>query len=113
MEERRALRDLHARADLGGHDPGEVDDLERVLEDVLAVAGAKTETAEDLHEILAAIAPVRLEDRLLARLHDRVLDLRLRRVVRVLDPGGVDPAVLDQLGGGELGDLAAAYLEGT
>ena len=68
VQERRALRGLHARAELGGHDPGQVHDLERVLEDVLPVARAEAEAAEDLHELLVELAAVGLEDRLLAGL---------------------------------------------
>ena len=71
VEQRRALRRLHAGAELGGHDPRQVDDLERVLEDVLPVARAVAEPAEDLDELLVELAAVRLEDRLLPGLADR------------------------------------------
>jgi len=37
------------------------------------------------------------EHRLLTHLGDVVLDLRARLVVRLLDPGRVDPAILEQL----------------
>ena len=83
--------------ELGGHDPAEVDDLERVLEDVLAVARAVAEPPEDLDELLVELAAVRLEHRLLAGLQDVLLELRLRLVVHLLDPRRVDAAVLDQL----------------
>ena len=97
VQERGALRGLHARAELGRHDPGEVHDLERVLEDVLAVARPVAQPAEDLDELLVELAAVRLEDRLLARLADVILELRLREVVHLLDPRRVDAPVLDQL----------------
>src|SRR5207244_3041402 len=83
----------------------EVDDLERVLEDVLSVARAVLEPAEDLDELLGKLAAVRLEDRLLARLADQLVELGFRLVVRLLDPRRVDPAVLDQLLQRQLGDL--------
>ena len=52
------------------------------------------------------LAAVGLEDRLLAGLADRVLDLRLGLVVHLLDPRRVDAPVLDQLREGQLRHLA-------
>src|SRR3954469_16569565 len=111
VQQRGALRRLHARLQLGGHDPDEVDDLERVLQDVLAVARAELEPAEDAHDLLRELTAVGLEDRLGAGLRDLLLDLRLRLVVRLLDPGRVDAPVLDQLYEGEARDLAADAVE--
>ena len=88
-----------------------MDDLERVLEDVLPVARAVVEPAEDLHELLVELAAVRLEHGLLADLANVVVDLRLRLVVHLLDPSGMDAAVLDQLQKRQLGDLAADPVE--
>ena len=112
VEHCRTLRRLHARLQLRRHDSGEVHDLERVLEDVLAIARAEAEPAEDLHELLGEGAAVRLEDRLLARLAHDLLDLRLRLVVRLLDPRRVDPAVFEELRDGQAGDLTAKPVEG-
>ena len=111
VEERRPLRRLHARLELRGHDPAQVDDLERVLEDVLPVARAVAESAEDLHELLVELAAVRLEDGLLAGLADVLLELGLRLVVHLLDPGRVDPAVLDELVERHARDLAPQRVE--
>src|SRR3989442_11283117 len=105
------LRHLHASADLRRHDARKVDDLERVLEDVLAVAGAIAEPPEDLDELLVELSAVGLEDALLSGLHDRVLDLRLRCVVGVLDAGRMYPSVLDQLRERESRDLAPDAVE--
>ena len=57
------------------------------------------------------LAAVRLEDRLLARLVDLLVELGLRVVVHLLDPRRVDAAVLDQLLERELRDLAADAVE--
>ena len=111
MEKRGTLRRLHARFELRGHDPREVDDLERVFEDVLPVARAVLEAAEDLGQVLVHLAAVGLEDRLLAGSHDVFLELRLRLVVHLLDPRRMDPAVLDELGERDAGDLAADPVE--
>ena len=58
------------------------------------------------------VAAVRLEHRLLARQPDVLLELRLRRVVHLLDPGRVDPPVLDQLLERHLRELAPQPVEG-
>ena len=111
VQHRGALRRLHARAELGRHDPGEVHDLERVPEHVLPVARAEAQPAEDLHELLVERAAVRLEHRLLAGLADDLLELGLRLVVRLLDPRRMDAPVLDQLREREARDLAAEPVE--
>src|SRR5207244_11569486 len=94
-----------------GQDPGRWEDLERVLGRVLAVARPVAQAAEDLPQLLVEVAAVRLEDRLFPGLPDELLDLRLRLVVRLLDPRRMDPAVLDQLREGHLRDLAAKAVE--
>ena len=111
VEQRGALRRLHAGLELGGHDPAEVDDLEGVLEDVLPVARAVAEPAEHPHELLVELAAVRLEHRLLARLQDVLLELRFRLVVHLLDPRGMDATVLDELVERHAGGLAAKRVE--
>src|SRR5436305_1254514 len=70
-----------------------------------------SQPAEDLHELLVEVAAVRLEDRLLARLADVVLELRLRLVVHLLDAGRVDAPVLDQLHERQLRRLTADAVE--
>ena len=112
VQERSALRGLHRRLDLGGHDARELHDLERVLEHVLAVARPVAQPAEDLHELLAELAAVRLEDRLLAGLPDVLVELGLRQVVHLLDPGRVDAPVLDQLQQRHARDLSPDAVEG-
>ena len=111
VEQRGALGRLHPGSELGGHEPAEVHDLERVLQDVLAVARPVPEPAEDLDELLVQLAAVRLEDRLLAGLPDVLVELRLRLVVHLLDPGRVDTAVLDELVEREARDLAPERVE--
>jgi hypothetical protein len=57
------------------------------------------------------LAAVRLEHGLLARLMDVVLELRLRLVVHLLDPGRMDAAVLDELRQRKAGGLAPQSVE--
>ena len=111
VQDRGALRRLHVRVELGRHQPDQVDDLERVLEHVLPVARPVVETAEQLDDLLVELAAVGLEDRLLARLDDVLLDLGLGLVVHLLDAGRLDAAVLDELEQRDLRDLAADRVE--
>ena len=98
-------------AELGGHDPGEMHDLERVLEHVLSVARPEAQPPEDRDELLAELAAVRLEDGLGACLVDLLVELGLREVVHLLDACRVDPAVLHQLLERELRDLPPDAVE--
>ena len=88
-----------------------MDDLERVLEDVLPVARPVAQPSEHAHELLVELATVRLEHGLLAGLHDVLLELGLCLVVHLLDPRGMDPAVLDELLEREPCDLAPQRIE--
>jgi hypothetical protein len=97
VEQCGTLRRLHAGLELRCHDPSEVHDLERVLQDVLPVARAVPQPPEDLHELLVELAAVRLEHGLLAGLAHMLFQLRLRVVVHLLDPRGMDAPVLDEL----------------
>ena len=111
VKEGGAPRRLDRGAELGGHDAREVDDLERVLEDVLPVARAVAEPSEDLHELLVELAAVRLEDGLLSGEPDVIFELGLREVVHLLDAGRMDAPVLDQLLERQACDLAPEPVE--
>src|SRR5713101_5829987 len=88
-----------------------MDDLERVLEDVLSVTGAIAQPSEDLDQLLVELSAVGLENALFAGLHDGVLDHRFRGVVGVLDARRVNPSILDQLRERESRDLATDAVE--
>jgi hypothetical protein len=85
--------------------------LERVLEDVLSIARAVAEPAQDLRELFVHLTAVRLEDGLLPRLLDVLFDLGLGAVVHLLDTGRMDASVLDELCERELRDLPADTVE--
>ena len=82
-----------------------------MLKDVLAVARPELEPAEDLHELLVELAAMSLEDGLFARLADEVVYLRLRLVVGLLDPRGVNAAVLEELLQRQLRNLSSHPVE--
>src|SRR3954452_20464555 len=111
VEEGSAARGLDRGSELRRHDAGEVDNLERVLEDVLAIARAVAESSEDLDELLVELAAVRLEHRLLAGEPDVILELGLREVVHLLDASRMNAPVLDQLLEGEARYLPAEAVE--
>ena len=95
VQQAGALGDLDVGAELGGHDAGEVGDLDGVVQDVLAVARAELEAAEDLDELGRHAVDVGVEAGLLAGLFDRGLDLGLGLVVHLLDARRVDAPVGD------------------
>ena len=62
------LASVDVGAQLGGHDAGQMRDLDGVLEHVLAVAGAVLQPAEQLDELGVQAVDAGLEGRLLAGL---------------------------------------------
>src|SRR3954447_14235703 len=111
VQQRRPAGGPRRRAELVGHHRGEVGALDRVREDVLAVARAVLQAAEDPDQLGVQALDVRIERGLLARLDDVALQLGLRLVVGLLDSCRVDAAVGQQLLQGHAGDLAADAVE--
>ena len=97
---------LGARAELVGHHRGQLGDLDRVGEHVLAVAGAEAQPAEQLDQLGVHALHAGVEHALLTELDDVAVHLGLGLVVGLLDPGRMDAAVLQQLLEREPGDLA-------
>ena len=85
--------------------------LDRVLEHVLAVAGAVPEPAEQLDDLRRQPGNAGLVGGRLAGLADDQLDLRACLGDDLLDAAGMDAAVLDELGQREPRDLAADRVE--
>ncbi len=86
---------------------GQLGDLDRVGEHVLAVAGAKAQPAEQFDQLGVHALHPGVEHALLTELDDAVVQLGLGLVVGLLDPRGMDPAVLQQLLQGEPRHLTA------
>ena len=112
VQKARALGERDIRAQLGGHDARQVADLDGVPKHVLAVGGAVAHAAQQLHQLRMDAVQIRLEDGLLAGLADLVVHLALGLLHHLLDAGGVDAAVHDQLLQGDAGHLAANRIEG-
>jgi len=89
----------------------QVADLDGVLEHVLSVAGAVLHAAQELDELRMDRVQVGFKHRLLAGLADLVLHLAAGLLHDLLDAGGVDAAVGDELLQRHPGDLAAHRVE--
>ena len=111
VQQRGAGGAARVGAQLGGQHRREPRALDRVVQHVLAVARAELEPAQQLHELRVERADVGLEHRLLPHLDHVLVDLGLRLVEGLLDPGRMDAAVLEQLLEREPRDLAADAVE--
>ena len=111
VQERGAARRLGRGAELVGHHRGQMGALDRVREDVLPVGRAVLQPAEHRDQVGVERLDVRVEARLLAALGDVRLQLGLRLVVGLLDPRGMDAAVLQQLLERHARDLAPHAVE--
>ena len=97
--------------DLGRDDRRQAARLDDVVEDVLAVAGAVLEPAEELDDLGRQAGHAGVVGGLLAGLAHHQVDLGAGLGHDLLDPAGMDPAVGDELGERQPGDLAADRVE--
>src|SRR5919201_1284188 len=104
-----AKRDVGA--DLGGHHAAEEGDLLAVGEDVLTIAGAKGEDAEQPDQLRVESRDPGLEHCLLTFFADSSLDVASRLGHHLLDAGRVNPAVDEQMVEGDPGDFPANRVE--
>ena len=111
VEQAAHLGDLDVGPDLGRDDRREAARLDDVVEHVLAVARAVLEPAEELDDLRRQAGHAGVVGGLLARLADHEVDLGAGLGDDLLDPSGVDPAVADELGDRQPGDLAADRVE--
>ena len=85
------------QAQLGGHDSAERGNLYGVREDVLAEGGAVLEGTEGLNDLWVEIMNARVESRLLTGLANALVDQVLGLLVELLDAGGVNATVSDEV----------------
>ena len=111
VQQAGAPRGLHRQAQLGRHGAGQEADLDRVLQQVLRVARAELELADQAHQLGVQPRQAQIEGRLLARLLALLLDLRGGLLDHLLDARRVDAPVGDEAGERQPRDLAPHRVE--
>ena len=107
VQEACTLCGVYINAQLCGNKAGNVRDLDRVLQDVLTVAGAVFHAAEQLYDLGIYAVDVRFEHRALAFGLDSRVYFLLRLCDHFLNAGRVDSAVGNELFKRETRHLAA------
>ena len=97
----------HVGADLSGQQSSHMGYFDGVIEHVLTVAGAVTHPAQQLDQLRMQAVDVGLKDGPLALGLDDGVYLALGLLHHLLDAGGMNAAVQNQLLQGKPGDLAA------
>ena len=111
MEQAGALGLGHVHADLGGQQARQLGHLDGVVEHVLAKAGAVVLAAQQLHQLGVEAMDVGLKHGPLALGADDSVHLPLGLLHHLLNAGGVDAPVQDELFQGQPGDLPAHRVE--
>ena len=111
VEQTGALGSLHVRAQLRRHHAGDMADLDGVLQHVLAVAGAVVQLAQQLLQLRVQSADTGLQHGALALGTDDAVHLPASLLHHLLDVGGVDAPVGDELFQSQTRYLAADRLE--
>jgi hypothetical protein len=111
VQQSGATDQIRLGPDLGGHVSGDQTDLETVLQQVLAVNGPELHPADLTIQTRVKVGDAELERGLAAAFLDKPIDLGADALDNLLDPGRVDPAVLDQPFNGDAGDLPADGIE--
>ena len=107
VEQTGALGLGHVGADLGGQQAGDVGHLDGVVKHVLAIAGAVAHPSQELDQLRVQTVNIGLKNGALAFSLDGCVHLTLSLLHHLLDTGGVDAAVQNQLLQGQTGDLPA------
>ena len=101
----------HVHAHLGGQQAGEVGHFQRVVQHVLAKAGAEFQPAQQLHDVGVNAVQAHLHHRALAFPLHAQFQLAAAFLHRLLNAGGVDAAVGDEALQRHAGHLAAGLVE--
>ena len=102
---------VRVEAELLGHDAGQERDFLRVVQDVLAVAGAELQPPHQAQHLGVQVVEAELEGGRFSLAADRLLHLGLDLLDDLFDAGRVDAAVGDQPLDRLAGDLAAQRIE--
>ena len=111
VHERAAYRRVRVESHLAGHDAGQVGDLLRMPQHVLAVAGAELQLPHQPVDFRLHVEEPQLERRRLALLEGQFVLLDLDLFDDFFDAGGMDPAVRDQPLDGLFRHFAAEGIE--
>ena len=111
MQQACAAGDLGVETQLGSHDACEVGRFTGVLQQVLAVGRTVFHLADHADQFGVQSVDAEVYRRALADLDDLLLDLLLDLGHHLLDAGGVDTSVGDQLVQGQTCDFAAHGVE--
>ena len=111
VQQAGALGGHNVQAKLRCHNATEVGDLERVLEHVLAKRSAVTQGAQGLNDLGVQVVDAGIEGSLLASLAHALLNQIGGLVVHLLDAGGVNAAVGNEVLEGNAGSLATDRVE--
>ena len=111
MQESGAFGGDRIESELACDGTGKRRDLERMLQDVLSVRGAVLETAERLDDVGMQVVNAHVESSLLAGLLHLLVDVTRRLLEHLLDAGGMDAAVGDEVLERDAGGLATYRVE--
>ena len=111
VQQSRAAGRLGVEAQLSGHDARQVSRLACVLQQVLAVGGAVFHLADHADQLGVQAVDAQVDGGALAHLDDLLLDLFLHLGHHLLDAGGVDASVGDELVQGQPRDFAPHGVE--
>ena len=111
MQQTGAAGLLGVEAKLAGHDGTQVSGLARVLQQVLTVAGAVFHLTDEADELGVQAMDTHVDGGTLTGLDHFFLNLAAHLGDNLLDAGGMDAAITDELVQGQTGDLAAHGVE--
>ena len=92
-----AFGSLHVEAKFSRHRSAEFGGLNRVLQQVLAIAGAVLHAANHLNQFGVKVVDTEVDGSTLTRLHNLLIHLLFHFMHHFLDAGRVDTSVDDQL----------------
>ena len=111
VEKTGALGKRRVETELGSHDAAKLRNLLGVRENILSKGSAVTESAERLHDLGVKIMDPSVEGCLFASLLNPLLHESLRLLIHLLDAGGVNAAICDQVLESNASRLATNWLK--
>ena len=111
MEKTSALGKRRVETELGGHDAAKLRNLLGVREDILSKGGAIAKGTKSLYDLRVKVVDPGVKGCLLAGLLNPLPHESLRLLVHLLDAGGVNAAICNQVFKSDASRLAANGLE--